>query len=388
MDRRNFIKAGIGAMGALNCSLQATPTTPVKMKKKLIISTVALGFFDDLMIPQKRGDLNSSKLLKVLHKHHNHMTYLQGITQPEIGNGHIKGKGLLTCNRNQTNGPYISVDQFIGDRIVQEARYKTFNMGGPIWNKYSRTVPSYFEKGLKETYDALFTNTIDNDLLNANLHTVNELRRKSQGISESTKVYNRSLNDLKNELNTNLLWSKKAIKKPDFEPTMALSDAHDRGLPKPYEQHLNLARHAIQNERAQIVTVAAPFIDDTKLIGASASYHGAGHGARKSSTAMTNLHKIENYLMEDFAKFLDGLVESGGLDDCMVVLIGGFNDAGAHKRHTIPCLIVGGGFKHHGVMDCTNKYRLSQLYVSLTNQAGIDIDEFAGFKGSMNEVLL
>ena len=158
MNRRQIIKsaAALGAFSTLTAS--SSGINKIDGKKKLVIIGTHLGFYDPFFKPSK-DDLNSSKLVSLLKKHHGEMTVLKNIGQPEIGHGHKNGVGLLTCNKRQKNGAMTSVDQVAAEHVNQAARYKSLHLGGRgmVWNKNSREVHSEMEIGPDKIYKKLFT---------------------------------------------------------------------------------------------------------------------------------------------------------------------------------------------------------------------------------------
>ena len=51
----------------------------------------------------------------------------------------------------------------------------------------------------------------------------------------------------------------------------------------------------------------------------------------------------------------------------------------------LPALLAGGGFKHgqHLAFDTQNNYPLSNLFVSMLQRLGMEVDEFSTGKGTM-----
>ena len=51
----------------------------------------------------------------------------------------------------------------------------------------------------------------------------------------------------------------------------------------------------------------------------------------------------------------------------------------------LPALLAGGGFKHgqHLAFDTQNNYPLSNLFVSMLQRLGLEVDEFSTSKGTM-----
>ena len=173
MNRRKVIKT-IAAAGALSAiPAQSSGISKINGKKKLVIIGTHLGYYDPFFKPAK-DDLNSSKLVSLLKKHHGDLTVLKNIGQPEIGHGHKNGVGLLTCNKRQKNGAMMSVDQVAAEHVNQAARYKSLHLGGRgmVWNKNSREVHTEMEIGPDKIYKKLFTKVHDVGLC-LQLHEVN-----------------------------------------------------------------------------------------------------------------------------------------------------------------------------------------------------------------------
>ena len=179
MQRRELLKylAGVGTVAGLsplsaftgrtNPELTATPSragssliAPVTSAKNLVIVVNMLGYNQHTFNPPA-DDLNSSPLLAQLKDHHGDLTVFKGIMQPEIIRGHNGGRGILTCNKNQTNGPYISLDQLASEHLQQATRHKSVHMGHKtiVWNKNSRAVPTLHELGPQKIFDHLFGET-------------------------------------------------------------------------------------------------------------------------------------------------------------------------------------------------------------------------------------
>ena len=56
-----------------------------------------------------------------------------------------------------------------------------------------------------------------------------------------------------------------------------------------------------------------------------------------------------------------------------------------HTNVNLPVLLAGGGFKHgtHLSFDTKNNYPLPNLFVSMLQRLGIDVDHFASSTGTM-----
>jgi hypothetical protein len=94
--------------------------------------------------------------------------------------------------------------------------------------------------------------------------------------------------------------------------------------------------------------------------------------------------------MRAFAEFLDKLRETAEegdplLDRTMVMLGSDLGNASSHDNRNLPIILAGGGFRHgqHLAFDRDNNYPLPNLYVSMLQQLGLEIDRFASGEGTM-----
>ncbi len=98
--------------------------------------------------------------------------------------------------------------------------------------------------------------------------------------------------------------------------------------------------------------------------------------------------------MQQFAKFLEKLKsirEPGNdgtlLDSTMVLLGSGMGNANSHVNTDLPIILVGGGFKHGAFKQYPEEQRrrvpLCNLYLSMLQQFGLEIDRFSASTGTL-----
>lgn len=129
----------------------------------------------------------------------------------------------------------------------------------------------------------------------------------------------------------------------------------------------------------------------------SAGYHGLSHhGNDPVRIAEYNLVGIEH--VKRFGLFLDKLraaTDATGrslLDTTAVVFGSGMGNANTHDNSNLPTLLVGGGFRHgwHRRInrDAASPRLLGDLYLTVAQRFGIEIDSFAGAEHNLNEHLV
>ena len=102
------------------------------------------------------------------------------------------------------------------------------------------------------------------------------------------------------------------------------------------------------------------------------------------------LRRIEEAHFQALAEFfhdLKGSREQGiPLLERTACLYGAnMGSANAHSNVNLPMLLAGGGFKHAGLLgfDTHKNYPLANLYVSMLQRLGLEIDKFASSTGTM-----
>jgi hypothetical protein len=118
-------------------------------------------------------------------------------------------------------------------------------------------------------------------------------------------------------------------------------------------------------------------------------YHNLSHHG-KSPVKLAQLEAIDREHM----KLLDGLFaglkaskEDGApLFDRTMVLYGtNLGNANTHVTTNLPVLFAGGGFKHgqHLAFDRERNYPLPNLFVSMLQRLGLEVDKFVSSTGTM-----
>jgi hypothetical protein len=78
--------------------------------------------------------------------------------------------------------------------------------------------------------------------------------------------------------------------------------------------------------------------------------------------------------------------DSNLLDQTMVLFGSNLGNASSHNNRNLPIVLAGGGFKHgqHLAFDGKNNYPLPNLYVTMLQRLGLQIDQFASSTGTMS----
>ena len=102
------------------------------------------------------------------------------------------------------------------------------------------------------------------------------------------------------------------------------------------------------------------------------------------------LEVIEMATIQAWANFLAELKatdegEGNLLDSTQVLMGSNLGNASGHITRDLPILLAGGGWKHgqHLQFNARENYPLARLFVSMMQQMGLEIGQFASGKGTM-----
>jgi hypothetical protein len=152
-----------------------------------------------------------------------------------------------------------------------------------------------------------------------------------------------------------------------------------------------MIRLALETDSTRLVTL---FISTVGMVasdvpGVAHETHTLTHHGNRPDT-LAELRSIETAQFQALAGLLAGLkgVKEGGetlLDRTMVLYGTCMGSANAHSNVNLPVLLAGGGFKHAGLLafDTKKNYPLPNLYVSMLQRLGLEIDRFASSTGTM-----
>lgn len=153
----------------------------------------------------------------------------------------------------------------------------------------------------------------------------------------------------------------------------------------------DLAHLAVQTDSTRLITIMlAGATSAPPIPGVSQGHHDLSHhGKDPGKLAQLKLIEVECMkLLRDLMAKLKQSPEGGEtlLDRTMVYLGSNMGDASSHSTKNLPILVAGGGFRHnqHLAFDPHNPPPLCNLYVSLLQRLGIEVDKFSTGTGTLN----
>ncbi len=417
-DRRTFLK-GIGVSLALPmleslAPLRARATTvgAARVKRFVCVGTY-LGFHRESFFPAETGAMYSMpSVLEPVSSFRKEMTIFSRLDH-RGRNGHEGWKAWMTGRATGS----ISMDQIMAGHVGSLTRFSSLQLtcGTPP----SEARLSFTKEGValpmigrpSVLYQTLFRSNTDRARLDYLLGTNESVldgvmaearaleRRVSKADREKLGEYFASVRDVEKKLQKQRLWLSKPTPSvnyplPEFDPV-----APDLALECESIMY-DLMALALTTDSTRVLSFLIPgwsqvfTIEGRKL---SAGYHGLSHhGNDPAKIAEYNLVGTEH--VKRFSRFLSQLKSSRDasgaslLDSTAVIFGSGMGDSNTHDNSDLPTLMIGGGFRHgshHRVPRNTGaSRRLGDLYLTLMQQAGIEIDSFAGSQQNLNELLV
>lgn len=390
-------------------------------------------------------DFRLTKVLDVLEPLRNDITIYSGLSHPASRkvHGHANADQYLTGAATGSEGPYkntVSLDQVIAEEFGRHTRHSSLVLstnagtGAPrathtsSFDQQGRPVPSIsrpkeifdrlFVTQGKETRDKLARSKSALDLLIANVNTLN--RKLSSHDRETLQQYLDAVRDTEIKLHRAEKWI-------------------DTALPEVDARHLNL-EVTVRDSRAYVQTIYEliylAFLSDstrvaTYMMGRENSggpqdllaravglnnAHGLTHDVKKPN-GWRNLGIYNRFQAEEFGRFLQKLKDTrepsgaGTLLDNTFAMHGSASSS-FHLSRNYPILSAGGknlGFQNgrylkfsrdenhqdNAGIDDDSGWRsdiehhelpLAHLFVTILKRVGIETNEFAGYKGTLDRV--
>jgi hypothetical protein len=368
------------------------------------------GFF-----PQQTGDQYAMpNSLKALARHRQEFSIFSQLDHPDVGGGHGCTRTLLNgikaADANGDRSKLFSLDQLVAERIGSETRFPSLVTGNGAPISYTRAgIPIPSVPTPDRFFNLLFVEDSEKDK-----------QRQRQSLSDNGSLLDLLLDDsrsLKNKLATQdrnkleeyltavreterkLVRRKEWINIPKPKAKRPRVDEDQPQTSYPYDMSLffEVMVMALQTESTRVMVYQMPggnrhFTFDGITLG----YHTLTHHGQNPEK-IAQLQIIDNYYLSQLAGFIDRLkkvkdVDGQPLLDSTVLLLGsGMGNASSHSSRNVPALVAGGGFKHgqHHTFpkQGNNGTPLSNLYVTLLQQFGIETDQFASSRGNLNNVL-
>jgi hypothetical protein len=417
LSRRSFLR---GAGVALSLPLldamtpafarAATAAAAGSPRRMLAIQT-NLGILPQFFWPEGAGmDFKPSPYLEILKDYRREMTVFSGVSHPNADGGHLAEKTFLTAAPHPGSGAFrnsVSLDQVAAERIrtltripVLVTRVGVQNCAGSL--SYTRggvEIPP--ERSVAAMYRRMFVQGSAREVT-ARLNDLKKGKSVLDFVNDSAKnlqkdlgpkdrdrldQYFTSVRDLESQLHESAEWEKRpkpVVKDP--EP----KDAEMSQLAASSKLMFEMIRLALETDSTRLVTLFISSLGlKTDIPGVEHETHTLTHHGNRPET-LAELRALETAQFKELVGLLAGLKgtkENGEtlLDRTMVLYGTCMGSANAHSNVNLPMLLAGGGFKHAGLLqfDTNKNYPLPNLYLTMLQRLGLEIDKFASSTGTM-----
>ncbi len=413
VNRRHFLKAGSSLLALPALEAFAAPASAASTAKNFVAIGTWLGWHQNAFFPKQAGrDYEMPTTLSPLTGLRDEFTVFSGLDH-RSPNGHGAWSNFLCGSKPED----YSLDQFVADNIGQKSRFPSIELtagAGEVSKAMSFTKqgiglpmiqrPSVF-------YKQLFVSKADRA-------RTEYLLRSGQSsldlVFEDAKRLQKALPGRDRDKLEEYFESFRAVEKRMGRQLDTINDPvpeTDYKLPSydPITPNLQIEAEeimyelmtlALETESTRVISfflhgLGQVFSFDGKAL--SAGYHGLSHHGNDPNM-IRDLIAIETAHIHCFAGFLDQLKEKKNpegkslLDDTVILLGTGMGDASRHSNRNLPTLVAGGGFDHgnHIAIDASKNDAplLGDLYITLMQRLGMDVDSFSNASRNMNQLFI
>jgi hypothetical protein len=416
LSRRSFLRgAGVAltlplldAMTpAVSRAQAANPTTP----RRMVAIETNQGILPQFFFPEQAGrDYQLTPYLNILRDHRDKMTVFSGVSHPSVEGGHVAEKVFLTAAPHPGSGSFrnsVSLDQIAAERLGVLTRFPSFslrvgagNSHGLSFTRSGVAIPC--EKRPSAVFRRMFVQGSPNQVAArveelANGRSILDFvqdgaRRLERNVGPRDRdrldQYFTSVRELETQMQRTGEWEQRP--RP-AAPCPAPTDiTNNSGLIDSMRLMFDMVRLALESDSTRLITLFVSTHDCVPAIpGVTHETHTLTHHGNREET-IAELRKIEEaelVALNDFLTRLRGAREQGEslLDRTMVLYGTPMGRANAHTNDNLPVLLAGGGFRHgqHLAFDRQRNYPLANLFVSMLQRLGLEIDRFASSTGTM-----
>lgn len=412
--RRSFLEAaGVSlALPLLDSRrLSAGAESGAKAKRLVCVGTY-LGFYQRSFYPEQNGfDYETPELLQPIEELREDFSVFSGFDH-RAGNGHKNWSTFLT---GQKLGQ-VSLDQLVARKIGRDSRFESIQISA---GKVSRPM-NFTSKGValpmierpSVLYKKLFASPDDQKrmdyLLSSGQSALDQVRDEARRLQQTVSGADRkkldeyfsAVRDVERRIQKQRGGLDTPVPAVDYElpefdpiaPTLMLECE---------EIMYDLMALALQTDSTRVITMnigglGQVFTLDGRTL--QAGYHALSHHGNDPDK-IRDLVRVELEHVRCLGGFLKQLKEktdaSGQplLDSTLVLLGTGMGDASRHSNRDLPTLVAGGGLKHGQHINAkeaagnSDARLLGDLYITLMQQLGIEVDSFSNADRNLNEYL-
>jgi len=418
-SRRQFLRgAGVAValpfLDAMRPVFADEKDLPKKPRRMFAVCN-NLGLLPEKFFPEKTGrEYALSPYLEELKEHRDRFTVFSGVWHPDVDGGHPADNCFLTAAPHPGNGGFrntISLDQFAAQHIGHLTRFPSLNLGVNIlsgqrslaWTGSGALIPA--EEKASEVFKRLFLCGTPEEIqaqkrkLELGKSVMDAVAGQAKSLQNTVGARDRERLDQYftgvRELEGRLVKAREWEDKP--KPAVKCPPPKDPATPREYMEKVrvmyDMARLAFETDSTRFITLLLDSVNSPTIAieGSEITdgYHNLSHHG-KSAAKLKQLEAIDREHMKLLSSLYSGLLataEDGEslLDRTMVLYGSNLGNANTHVTTNLPVLFAGGGFKHgqHLGFDRERNYPLPNLFVSMLQRLGLEVDKFATSTGTM-----
>ncbi len=378
--------------------------------RRFIAMTLGLGLHSENLVPRNAGTTYEPSLyLRSLQDIRQNFSVISGTSHPGVTGGHRAEASILTASQLGSSGRSrnsISIDQFLAKHLGEATRFPSLvlSAGGsnsPAYTENGAMVPA--EDSPSSLFAKLFVDDSEKqrslqaervrqgrsimDLVADDARALE--RQMGSGDRDRLEAYYTSVRDLEKRMADSQRWA--MLPKPHVEERAPrdISDPDDL-IARQKTMH-DVMRLAIKTDSTRFITFHTGGAGGVvPVAGVNEGYHALSHHGLDEDK-LAQLALVESAMLNQWGDFLRDLQRTDDGDGCLldhtaVLLTSNLGNASNHSNRNMPVLLAGGDFKHgrHLAFDQENNYPLPNLFVSLLQQLGMEVDRFATSTGTMN----
>ncbi|MCX7414311.1 MAG: DUF1552 domain-containing protein [Planctomycetia bacterium] len=380
--------------------------------RRLVAIHVPLGMMPQFFFPAKDAADQSSPYLDLLAEHRGSFTVCSGLSHPEVGGNHHAGQCFLTGAPHPGQPTFKnsqSLDQLAAETIGLNTRFPFLALAVAKSDPYGSAsavsragvaIPP--EPSPKKLYRALFVGGTPDERA-ATLRRIeaggsvldlvlDKKARLEKAVAPEDRArldqYFSSVRDLEQRLARSIEWEHRPKPAVEYPEPNDIADATK--VIEKSKLMFDLVRLALETDSTRVITLSlstfsvVPHVPGVKTETHSLTHHG------NEPEKIAELKKIEEAQIHAFAGFLRQLrsaSEAGGtlLDHTQVLYGSCLGNANSHSNENLPIILAGGGYRHPGRLAFDEKRNepLANLFVTMLQRLGIDVDRFASSTGSL-----
>mgnify|MGYP003639027929 CR=1 FL=1 len=379
-------------------------------RQRMVCISAALGMNPESFFPKSYDPgFELSPVLSPLSNLREDFTVFSHMDHPGIYTKHGSMNSLLSGidAKKASPGENLSIDQMAAAKVGYKTRFPSvhISLGGSQGSSWTASgIKVREESDPLDLFHKLFVNDseaakkarqLELDQQGSVLDLVRgQAKRLEKNVNQSDREkldeYLTAIREAEERIQGMQRWQD--IQKPevDFDSGVNAHGNMDYGTLSPLM--FDLLFLAIQSDTSRVFTAGFGMHNHIiELDGVSTGYHGLTHHGNLPDR-LKQLQTIETFYIKQMARFTEKLknteTENGSLlDDTMVFFGSGLGDAARHSNRNLPLVLAGGGFKHGRHIDGLQPNRqqtpLNNLYTTMLQNFGIDIERFNGATGTV-----